>query len=898
MLSISNVNPAQATNYYQKDELYYEENKERGVWTGQGAEALGIEGRAVEPETFRALLEGQMPDGSEIQSRSDGTRRGGLDLTYSAPKSVSIAALVGNDERLLEAHDKAVGKAMDYVENEASQARITQDGVTTIERTGNLVVAQFQHETSRAHDPQVHTHAVVINATQRDDGEWRALDNQEFYRLKMTAGAIYRAELANEVQRLGYEIERTHADGRWEVAGFSREQIEHFSQRRQDIQNELTLRGKDDPLTAERVALETREAKQQVDRNELHKEWETRAQSVELDLAQVTVQARHASSSQGTHPQTAAAQEAVQWAIEHVSERQSVVEHKDLLRHALEKGTGEATYESVKHAIDSHVHTGELIALHDELGRDHYTTMNALRMERETVQLMTEGKQQVAPVVGREELPHLTFTRDLTLGQEAAAILILSTQDRFVAIEGKAGTGKTTMLGEVRVIAESQGYNIHGLAPTSAAARVLEQDAKVQSQTVARFLSSTNNSQGDNTLYVIDESSMLSSRQMHELVSRIESEGNRAAFVGDRQQLASIEAGSGFGLLLDHGISSVKMDEILRQQDSTLKQAVEETAQGKIEAAVRRLDNSGHITEIADRTERLQHVAHEFLDRPADSREHTLVITGTRADRSDLNTLIREGLKQDGSLHGKELMATVLTAKDLTAAQKREAGSYDVGDVVRSTGTYSRVIGMDDTKTVLVLERATGERESWTPRTKGIEVFREESKGLQAGDAIRWTRNNSDSDRRNGESARVISVDQEGSKAVIQTQHGERQTLNLNDRTEQHWDHAYASTTWASQGKTAQSVIVHIDSAREKTISGEQSWYVAISRARVDVRIVTDDKESLRGLVQISHEQKSALQAVERKSDAERHADVQRDDSWRHPGPAKDHAPLRLSLGH
>lgn len=898
MLSISNVNPAQATNYYQKDELYYEENKERGVWTGQGAEALGIEGRAVQPETFCALLEGQMPDGSEIQSRSDGTRRGGLDLTYSAPKSVSIAALVGNDERLLEAHDKAVGKAMDYVESEASQARITQDGVTTIERTGNLVVAQFQHETSRAHDPQVHTHAVVINATQRDDGEWRALDNQEFYRLKMTAGAIYRAELANEVQRLGYEIERTHADGRWEVAGFSREQVEHFSQRRQDIQNELTLRGKDDPQTAERVALETREAKQQVDRNELHKEWETRAQSVGLDLAQVTVQARQASSSQGTHPQTAAAQEAVQWAVEHVSERQSVFAHKDLLRHALERGTGEATYESVKHAIDNHVHTGELIDLHDELGRDHYTTMNALRMERETVQLMTEGKQQVAPVVGREELPHLTFTRDLTQGQEAAATLILSTQDRFVAIEGKAGTGKTTMLGEVRAIAEPQGYEIRGLATTSAAARVLEQEAHVQSETVARFLSSSQGNQQDGkTLYVIDESSMLSSKQMYELVNRIESEGNRAAFVGDRQQLASIEAGSGFGLLLDRGISSVKMDEILRQQDSTLKQAVEETAQGKIEAAVRRLDNSGHITEIADRTERLQHVAHEFLNRQADSREHTLVITGTRADRSDLNTLIREGLKQDGSLHGKELMATVLTAKDLTAAQKREVGSYDVGDVVRSTGTYSRVIGMDETKTVLVLERATGERESWTPRTKGIEVYREESKGLQAGDAIRWTRNNSDSDRRNGESAHVISVDQEGSKAVIQTQHGERQTLNLKDRTEQHWDHAYASTTWASQGKTAHSVIVHIDSAREKTISGEQSWYVAISRSRAELTIVTDNKDSLKELVQLSREQKSAMEFVERKGDAERHIDVQRDDSWRHPGAAKDHAPLSLPLG-
>ena len=896
MLSISNVNPAQATNYYQKDELYYGDGKALGEWTGRGAEALGLGGREVETETFRALLDGHMPDGNEIQSRSDGTRRGGIDLTYSAPKTVSLAALVGNDERLLEAHDKAVGKAMDYVENEASQARITQDGVTTIERTGNLVVAQFQHETSRAQDPQLHTHAVVINATQRDDGEWRALDNQEFYRLKMTAGTIYRAELADQVQRLGYEIERTHTDGRWELKGFSSEQIEQFSQRRQDIQEELAARGKGDAQTAERVALETREAKRHVDRTELHTEWKTRAESVELNLAQITEQARHKIISRDVPSETTAARESVQWAVEHVSERQSVFEHKELLRHALANGMGETTYESVVRAIADHVRTGELIPLRDELGRDHYTTLNALRMERETVQIVEEGKQQVAPIMTREELSPITFSRPLTEGQETTAKLILSTQDRFVAIEGKAGTGKTTMLGEVRAIAESQGYNIHGLAPTSAATRVLEQDAKVQSQTVARFLSSTNNSQGDKTLYVIDESSMLSSSQMHELVSRIETEGNRAVFVGDRQQLGSIEAGNGFGILLDHGVSSAKMDEILRQKDPTLKQAVEETAQGKIDAAVRRLDGSGHITEITDRPERLQHVAQEFLNQPTTARENTLVITGTRADRSDLNTLIRDGLKHDGSISGQELTATVLTSRDLTAAQKRDIHSYNVGDVVRSKDSYLRVVGMDDSKTALVIERANGERESWTPRSKGVEIYREEAKELQRGDKIRWTRNDSEFDRRNGETARVISVDPDGLKAIVQTQHGEQQSVSLTERNQQHWDHAYASTTWSTQGKTAEAVILHIDSAREKSIGGEQNWYVGISRSRTELTIVTDDKDSLKELVQVSREQKSALAAVEGKGNAERH-DVQRADPGRHPAAAQDHAPLPLSLG-
>lgn len=895
MLSISNVKPAQAANYYQQDELYYDEDRRLGMWTGQGAEALGLEGREVEPETFRELLDGHLPDGSEIQSRSDGTRRGAIDLTYSAPKTVSLAALVGQDERLVEAHDKAVGKAMEYVENEASQARITQDGVTTIERTGNLVVAQFQHETSRAQDPQLHTHAVVINATQRGHGEWRALDNQEFYRLKMTAGAIYRAELANEVQRLGYEIERTHADGRWEVAGFSREQIEHFSQRRQDIAQELAARGKDDAQTAERVALETRETKQHVDRTELQQDWKTRAQSVELNLTEITEQARQNRPLEGHQP--SASQEAVHWAVDHVSERQTVFGHHDLVRHALGHGVGNVTYASVSREIANQVQSGELIALRDELGRDHYTTTTALRLEREAVEIMKQGKQQVEPIMAREELSALAFTRQLTKGQEAAAGLILSTGDRFTAVEGKAGTGKTTVVGEVRLIAESQGYGLRGLAPTSAAARVLEQEAHIQSETVARFLSgSSDQKQGSKTVYVIDESSMLSSKQLHGLVSRIEAEGNRAVFIGDRQQLGSIEAGNGFTLLHNHGIASVRMDEILRQKDRIIKQAVEETTQGKIAEAVDRLDSTGRIIEFGNRAERLQHVAQEFLNQPPTVRENTLVITGTRADRSDLNTLIRDGLKQDGAISGQELTAPVLTSRDLTAAQKREISSYGVGDVVRSNGSYSRVVSMDDTKTELVLERATGERESWTPRSKGVEIYREEAKKLQTGDKIRWTRNDSEFDRRNGETARVISVDPDGLKAIVQTQHGKQQSVSLADRNQQHWDHAYSSTTWSAQGRTAENVIVHVDSTRERLITGEQAWYVAISRARHELTIVTDSKESLKELVQNSREQSSAIAAVANNGDAERLADVQRDHSGRHPAPRQDHAQATISL--
>ena len=244
--------PAQGVSYYERDGYYARDDPahlEASAWIGRGAEALGL-GGPVDPDSFRAVLEGEVPDGSGRRLGrldKDGNRihRPGRDLAFSAPKSVSLAALVGGDERVVAAHDLAVRRALDWFERNAAETRVKDPDTGRLVRVGGqkTVVAGFRHDTSRNLDPQLHTHAVVANMVQGADGRWRTMSNEKLYTSKMLIGAIYRGELARELSGLGYGIEKTHADGRFEIAGVPRRVIEAFSTRRAAIEAAMAERG-------------------------------------------------------------------------------------------------------------------------------------------------------------------------------------------------------------------------------------------------------------------------------------------------------------------------------------------------------------------------------------------------------------------------------------------------------------------------------------------------------------------------------------------------------------------------------------------------------------------------------------------------------------------------------
>ena len=257
------ASPSQGASYYERDGYYAKDDPDHraaSAWAGTGAEELGLKG-PVDPDTFKKILEGRVPDGPHLgKPGKDGEihHRPGRDLTFSAPKSVSLAALIGGDVRIVDAHDRAVGRALDWFERNAAETRMKDPETGRMVRTGDqkTVIATFRHDTSRNLDPVLHTHSVIANMLHGADGKWRTMPNESLYGSKMLLGALYRSELAGGLAKLGYGIEKTHADGRFEIAGVSRQIVEAFSTRRAEI--EAAMQGRGLGGTAENQHLEER----------------------------------------------------------------------------------------------------------------------------------------------------------------------------------------------------------------------------------------------------------------------------------------------------------------------------------------------------------------------------------------------------------------------------------------------------------------------------------------------------------------------------------------------------------------------------------------------------------------------------------------------------------------
>ena len=480
--------PAQGASYYERDGYYAKDDpahREVSAWAGRGAEDLGLTG-TVDPDTFRAVLEGHVPDGSGRKlgrRRKDGVleHRPGRDLTFSAPKSVSLAALVGGDARVVEAHDRAVERTLAWVEGHAAETRMKDPETGRMVRAGDqkTVAATFRHDASRNLDPQLHTHAVLANMVRGPDQKWRTMSNEALYRSQKLIGMLYRSELAQGLGKLGYGIEKTHADGRFEVAGVRREVIEAFSTRRAEIEAAMAERGLGttaaNQRTAERAALMTRARKRDVDKSALRGIWEKQAGDLGFDARAHAAEAASRvagleSAGEAREPSrdqraVREAGEAVEWAVAHLAEREAVFARADALAAALAWRPGAVSVEAAERALGDLESGGRLHPAPGLHGRDDLTTDRALADERETIGLM-RGGQGRGRVAMRSWIAQAYLHKGaLTQGQREAVKLILSARDRVVGVQGYAGTGKTTMLSRARSLLEKRGFEVKGLAP-------------------------------------------------------------------------------------------------------------------------------------------------------------------------------------------------------------------------------------------------------------------------------------------------------------------------------------------------------------------------------------------------------------------------------------------------
>ena len=738
------ASPSQGMSYFEKDGYYARDDpvhREASAWAGKGAEALGLSG-PVEPDAFQAILEGKVPDGKVPDGKvPDGThlgRRGkdgeiehrpGRDVTMSAPKSVSLMAIVGGDERIVEAHDRAVRTTLGWLEKNAVLTRM-QDGTTgAMVHAGDqkTVVASFRHDTSRNLDPQLHTHCVIANMVQGADNRWRSMVNDGLYRQQKAISAIYRAELAEGLARLGYEVESTHADGRFEIAGIPREVIEAFSTRRAEIEAAMKERGFDDPSDnkrlADRAALMTRAAKRDVDKGALRQVWDRQTQSLGFSPEPIIDLAAQREPETSTwEPASREAllageeyfvTDAVNWAVEHLSERQAVFSHADLLAAALSQEPGSATAREAEWAIRVLERDGKLHgAIGPEHGR-HWATEAAVAREWETVERMREGKNAGERIMRRWVAAAKLHRGHLNEGQKEAVKLLLSSTDRVVGVHAYAGTGKTTMLERFRSLAEGAGYRVKGVAPSASAARTLGRESGIRSETLQRYLTrhagvvegrATPRSLRElraaqaGTVLVVDESSLASSEQMRGLL-RIATALRlpRVVLVGDEKQFDGVEAEKPFAQMKSAGMGTAVMDEILRQRDMELKEAVRAGLAGEVKTDFARLGDRVVHAE-PDRIDR--EAAERWLSLSPEQRDKAGVIAPTRALRDQINETIRERLVADGAVSRPAREVGKLVPRGLTHAEMTRSENYEAGDTVIFNRRYK----------TLGVERATATR--------------------------------------------------------------------------------------------------------------------------------------------------------------------------------------------
>jgi conjugative relaxase-like TrwC/TraI family protein len=872
VLTISKpLSAAQAQNYHKtefvsKEQNYWSQRGEiAGEWQGRLAENFGLAG-AVAAEDFARLSQGQHPQTGEqlvrqrasyIYKDADGNtiktmeHRAGWDATFSAPKSVSLTALVGGDFRVREAHREAVRTALEQLES-YTMARI--GGNHPADPTAKFIAAKFEHDTARPVDgyaaPQLHTHAVIFNVTQRESGEYRALQPQSLFASQQFATSIYQSELTYRLRQLGYEITAGRS-GAPEIKGYTQEYLDASSPRSQQIREYLERNGRNGKEAAEIAAHSTRDGKEIQplrDAMEAHRklaaEYGHQADAV-VKAAHERVQ--HQERTPDSHQR---AREAVSFARDRNFEREAVVDERTLVRDALRRGMGEITYGQVRSSLTARLASGEFRQMDDarDLPGRRFTTARVIEAERDVIHRMQEGKGRIEPLMPQQQLTAASEQhRFMNRAQRAAVEEVLGATDRIHGIQGYAGTGKSTVLSTLRETIEARGYEVHGLAPTSRAARQLN-EAGIPTGTLQGFLAASSAAAGNGRerhYYFIDESSLASTRQMREFLARL-SPGDRVLLIGDTRQHQSVEAGRPFEQLQQAGMRTAKLDEIVRQKDPALKSAVEMLARGQSAGAIIELRRQGRVKEIPGREERIRVVARAYAESP----DRTLIVSPDNASRRELNRAVRNEQRANGSVTGQDHPLRVLIQRqDMTGADRAWANHYETGDVVRysrgskaagiEAGSYATVTAIDPSQNLLTVQKKSGEFITYDPRRlTGVSVYRERIHDFAVGDRIQFTAPDKSLGVANRDLALIESISPNG---LISARLDDNHRIEFEAAEHRHFDHGYAVTSHSAQGLTAERVLIHADTSVHPDLLSSRFGYVAVSRASHEASIFTDD---------------------------------------------------------
>jgi len=666
-------------NYYldlAREDYYLEGGEPPGKWVGQGAEAMGLSGK-VNKEELSRLLNGRSPDGTKklVQNADQRDRQSGWDLTFSAPKSVSVAWAAAPPQirgKIKDIQQRAAESALEYLQAVAGVTRRGKEGIDA--ERARLIIATFEHGTSRAQDPDLHTHALVLNIGLREDGTTGTIRSFDLFRHKMAAGAFYRAELAALLQQeLGFEIEN---DGRFfRLAGIPELLCGIFSTRRKEIEEALAKEGVRGPEASKLAALKTRSVKEHVAREKLFEKWGDECQKHGLtrrDVQKLIDQ---------SHPKNVerAAQAIIDEALESITTQRSYFTERDLVRRASELAPGSGVLASqIRANILEKLNSDECVFIGKIREEAVFTTKEILLDEKLLMGAVAVAREKRGHIVPAN-LTQSVLQRhpELSVEQSRAIRHITTGRGDVSLVCGMAGTGKSTMLNVAREVWEKAGYRVVGASLSAKAARGLEESSKIKSSTIAKLLIEQhkgpfglhveirgaeheikspeivfdfkNQKLAKKTILVIDEAGMVGTNQMKALMDEALKAGAKVVLVGDDRQLQPIEAGAPFRLFLEK-FKHADLTEIKRQAEPWAREMVKLAADGKGQEVLK-IAKEMELLHTAETPEKIkQKLINHWKGSGVAKPEQNLILAATREDVAELNRLAQDERIKAGKL--------------------------------------------------------------------------------------------------------------------------------------------------------------------------------------------------------------------------------------------------------
>ena len=677
-----------------KDDYYTHGGEPNGIWHGRGAEHLGFTGE-IDKTEFLKLCDGVGKGNRDLcQNTRKPERVAGWDLTFSAPKSVSVLWSQADQEtraKIQDLHFKAVKSALDYIEAEGGSTRRGHLGA--VSEKCKLVFGTFEHGTNRNQEPQLHTHAIALNVAVRDDGTTGTIQSRPIYRLKMSAGALYRAELAHGLaNELHLGIEKTK--DAFEIKGVSETLIDEFSSRRKEIVNAMKDAGATGAERAAYFTMATREKKEHVPRGELFEKWQSigRAHGFKTDHLFFGV---GDTLNQKLRPEDK--EQLIHDAAEKITRTVSYFSAKDLIRHIAQDGVGKLSADDVKTAVSDYLEQSAVKLGRGLDGSLYYTTKEIDALEKRMLSDIQDAKRgwHKEPDIRRETV----IRADLNNEQKLALLAISDTGGSSIrVVSGMAGTGKTTLLKSAKEVWEAHGYEVQGVALAGKAAQGLEEGSGIRSDTIHKLLFEIERGNvmlTGRSILVVDEAGMVGTRQMSELVSEVKKAKAQLILVGDERQLQPIEAGNPFKAIGDR-VGKSELIDIKRQHDAWAREAVKDFARGDAEKGLRAFAERDLLRVSETRYDAMKDLVSDWSKEKGSKLDQTLMIAGTKAEVSNLNRLAQNSRMSDNELQRKsvEIKGTfiyegdrVLLTKNNRTLKVRNGDIGTLSEIDRTTRT-------------------------------------------------------------------------------------------------------------------------------------------------------------------------------------------------------------------